>query len=54
MYLNIKVFSLTQTYTGFKILESNYKTAKAKNKEKLPENKDEDLGYYYKKLVEKF
>ena len=52
MYFNIKVFSITQTYVGFKIIENQYKEQSVVDSSEVKMKKD-DFGYYYNKLKNK-
>jgi hypothetical protein len=49
LYFNIRVYALSQTYIGFKVIEKSYKE---KQKE-LNNKENKKFGFYYYKLKDK-
>ena len=55
MYLNVRVFSLSQTYIGFRIIEKHYEEYKSqKNLNKNNIETAYEHGKYYNLLREKY
>lgn len=53
MYFNIRVFAITQTYIGFKIIEKHYEEYKNQNKHNNMSN-TASHGNHYNLLREKY